>query len=150
MIYNYILCWIYSMTKCCNCFNFYPCILWDFIVLSLVLSWWRIKHETKISTVLRLARKKFVSKGSREKGTWEAHARSWRVMPDCQFYDCLARVMPSYQFRDCLMSRANPRGTHETLCLEDFRCDLLTFHPYYIYPHYPQKYERLFKEKNPR
>ena len=71
-------------------------------------------------------------------------------MPDCQFYDCLARVMPSYQFRDCLASRANPRGTHETLCLEDFRCDLLTFHPYYIYPHYPQKYERLFKEKNPR
>ena len=29
-------------------------------------------------------------------------------------------------------------------------CDFLTLHPYYIYPHYPQKYKRLFKEKNPR
>ena len=33
--------------KCCNCFNFVPCILWDFIVLGLVLSWWRIEHELK-------------------------------------------------------------------------------------------------------
>ena len=31
-----------------------------------------------------------------------------------------------------------------------FKCDFLTLHPYYIYPHYPQKYERLFREKNPR
>ena len=30
--------------KCCNCFNFVPYILWDFIVLDLVLSWWRIEH----------------------------------------------------------------------------------------------------------
>ena len=28
-----------------------------------------------------------------------------------------------------------------------FKCDFLTLHPYYIYPHYPQKYERSFKEK---
>ena len=31
-----------------------------------------------------------------------------------------------------------------------FKCDFLTLHPYYIYPHYPQKYRRPFKEKNPR
>ena len=58
-------------------------------------------------------------------------------MPDCQFHECLAR-------------RANPRDSRETLYLEDFKCDFLTLHPYYIYPYYPQKYERLFKEKNPR
>ena len=39
VIYNYILCWSYFMKKCCNCFNLFPCILWDFIVLDLVLSW---------------------------------------------------------------------------------------------------------------
>ena len=31
-----------------------------------------------------------------------------------------------------------------------FKCVFLTLHPYYIYPHYPQKYERPFREKNPR
>ena len=30
--------------KCCNCFNFVPYILCDFIVLGLVLSWERIEH----------------------------------------------------------------------------------------------------------
>ena len=29
-----------------------------------------------------------------------------------------------------------------------FKCVFLTLHPYYIYPHYPQKYERPFREKN--
>ena len=33
--------------KCCNCINFIPCILLDFIVLGLVISWSRIKHEMK-------------------------------------------------------------------------------------------------------
>ena len=35
------LCFILALfydKKCCNYFNFVPCILWDFIVLSLVLS----------------------------------------------------------------------------------------------------------------
>ena len=71
---NYVLqlCFMLALShdkKCCNCINLFPCILWNFIVLSLVLSWWKIEHETKISTVLRLARKKFASKGSYEKGT---------------------------------------------------------------------------------
>ena len=29
--------------------------------------------------------------------------------------------------------------TRETLCLDDFKCDSYTLHPYYIYHHYPQK-----------
>ena len=33
VIYNYVLCWLlFYEKKCCNCFNFVPCILWDFIV----------------------------------------------------------------------------------------------------------------------
>ena len=31
-----------------------------------------------------------------------------------------------------------------------FKYDFLALHLYYIYPYYPQKYERPFKEKNPR
>ena len=31
-----------------------------------------------------------------------------------------------------------------------FKSDFLTFHPYYIYHHYLQKYVRQFREKNPR
>ena len=66
--------------KCRNCINFVTCILlWDFIVLGLVLSWWKIKHEMKISAFSRLARKKFASKGFRKKATLEAHAENWRV-----------------------------------------------------------------------
>ena len=34
---------LFHEKKCCNCFNFVPCTLWDFIVLGLVLSWWRLK-----------------------------------------------------------------------------------------------------------
>ena len=30
--------------NCCNYFNLFPCILWNFIVWGLVLSWWRIEH----------------------------------------------------------------------------------------------------------
>ena len=37
VIYNYVLCWLYSM--CCNCFNLFSCILWDCVVLDLVLRW---------------------------------------------------------------------------------------------------------------
>ena len=30
---------LFHNKKCCNCINFVPCVLWDFIVLGLVLSW---------------------------------------------------------------------------------------------------------------
>ena len=126
-IYNYVLCWLYSMKKkCCNCINLFLCILWDFVVLDLVLTWWRIKHEMKISTILWLARKKFVSKGSCKKAMWEAYARSWRVK--CQT-----------SFREYFVRQAILRGTRETLYLEDFKCDFLSILSYYIYPHYSKK-----------
>ena len=38
VIYNYILCWLYSMTKSLVIALIYFLVLWDFIVLSLVLS----------------------------------------------------------------------------------------------------------------
>ena len=31
-----------------------------------------------------------------------------------------------------------------------FKCDFLTLHSYYIYPHYPKLYERPQREKNPK
>ena len=76
-------------------------------------------------------------KPTHERAMWEAHARNWRVVLGCQFRECLAR-------------KANPRDIRETPCLEDFKCDFIILHPYYIYPHSPQKYERPFREKNPR
>ena len=40
VIYNYVfILALFHDKKCCICFNFVPCILWDFIVLGLVLSW---------------------------------------------------------------------------------------------------------------
>ena len=48
------------------------------------------------------------------------------------------RVRP---FRELLAKRSTWRI---------FKCDFLTLQSYYIYHHYPQKYERSFREKNPR
>ena len=91
----------------------------------------------KISAVSQLARKKFVSKGSYKKATWEAHAGSWRVKCQATFCEYFARQTIS-------------QGTHETIYLEDFKCDFLTLHPHYIYPRYPQKYVSAFQRENPR
>ena len=52
--------------------------------------------------------------------------------------------------RLCRVSKTFSRNTRETLCLEDFECDFFTLHSYYIYPNYPQKYERPFREKKPQ
>ena len=40
------------------------------------------------------------------------------------------------------MKQAILQGTRETLCLEEFKCDFLTFYPHYIYLHYLQKYQQ--------
>ena len=54
-------------------------------------------------------------------------------------------------FRECFMGKAFSQDTRKTLYLEDFfNCDFLTLHPCYVYPYYPLKYERPFREKNPR
>ena len=66
--------------KCCNCSNFVPCILWDFIVLGLVLTWWRLKLKWRISG--------FREKLSRERGREEHIIGSWRVVPSCRFREC--------------------------------------------------------------
>ena len=116
---------LFHNKKCYNCNKLFLCILWNFIILGLVLSWWKIKHAMKISAISRLARKKLESKGTR-KPTWEAHAGSWKVK--CQAV-----------FREYFIRKAISWGTHETLCLEDFKCNSYTLHPYYVYPHYPQK-----------
>ena len=80
MIYNYVLYWLYSMTKkCYNCINLFHCILWDLLVLGLVLNWWRIKLEMKISAILRLAHKKFARKGSHEKHMLEVEESSAKL-----------------------------------------------------------------------
>ena len=39
------------------------------------------------------------------------------------------------------------RDTCKTFCLEDFKCDFLTLHPYYIYPHNPQKQRGYLERK---
>ena len=62
---------------------------------------------------------------------------SWRVMPGCQFRECLE----GKTFLEVLAKHSAWRI---------FKCDFLIFHPYYIYPHYSQKYEKPFREKNPR
>ena len=73
--------------KCCKCIKLFHCILWDFIVFDLVLSWWRIKLQMKISAISQLAHKKFASKGSREKVMWEAYAKNWIVKCQAIFHE---------------------------------------------------------------
>ena len=63
--------------KCCNCSNFVPCILWDFIVLDLVLSWWKLKLKWRING--------FHEKLNRERACEEHMTGSWRVVPGNRF-----------------------------------------------------------------
>ena len=84
---------------CCNCSNFVPCILWDFIVLGLVLSWWRLKLKWRIIG--------FREKLNGERACEEHMTGSWRVMPGCRFHECVA-------------GKAIPRDSRETFCPHDF------------------------------
>ena len=104
VIYNYVfMLALFHDKKCCNCFNLVPCILWDFIVLGLVLSWWRIKLKWRISGFhKKLARSKPAKEPCEEHMT-----RSWRVVPGCRF-------------RKCLAGKAFLRSSCETFFLEDF------------------------------
>ena len=40
--------------KCCNCINLFSCILWDLIVMSSVLGWWRLLTTVDFVTGSRL------------------------------------------------------------------------------------------------
>ena len=90
--------------------------------MNLVLSWWRLLKIVKFMTCFAT----YSQLDDPRKITWEAHVERWRVK--CQAV-----------FRESLCNLANPRVTRKTLCLNDFKCDSYTLHPYYIYPHYPQK-----------
>ena len=63
VIYNYVVYWFYFIIKSVIiALNYFFGILWNFIVLGLVLSLWKIKHKMKISAVMWLACKKFARK----------------------------------------------------------------------------------------
>ena len=120
--------------KFCNCFNFVPCILWNFIVLGLVLSWWRIEHKMKNQCSFAI-------------GSWEGFPRKWHMKSTCW------KLKSHASLKDfASVSRVRPSCEIPTkfFAWRIFKCDFLTLHPYYIYPHYPQKYKKPFKEKNPR
>ena len=69
----YFMLTLFHYKKCCICFNSVPCILWDFIVLGLVLSRWRIEHvlneQVDFTSVLQ------------EAYPWKSHVRStcWKL-----------------------------------------------------------------------
>ena len=92
VIYNYVLCWLYSMTKnviialfCSLYFVGFYCIGFS---IKLVKNWVRIEEQVDFMRNL-----------------WEANSQ------------------------------------------KIFKCDFLTLHSYYIYPHYPQKYEEVIQRE---
>ena len=119
----YFMLTLFHYKKCCICFNSVPCILWDFIVLGLVLSRWRIEHvlneQVDFTSVLQ------------EAYPWKSHVRStcWKLKSHASLEDfaSVSRVRPSRKIPTKLSAWRN------------FKCYFFTFHPYYIYPHYPQK-----------
>ena len=130
----------YSMTKSVViALILFLVLLRDFIVLGLVLSWWRIEHEMNEDQCISwLAHEKFVRRVP-AKRTREKHMiGSWKVMPGCQFCECL-------------VGKAFPWDTCKTLCLKDFLS--VTFLPFThtIYTLITHKsIRRLFREKNSR
>ena len=68
--HNIYVDWFHNK-KCCNCINLFPCILWDFILLALVLSWWRLLKELISQHGSQVVQPTNV--------TWGAHVESWRV-----------------------------------------------------------------------
>ena len=88
--------------KCCNCFNFVSCILWDFIVLGLVLGWWRIEHELKNKWISRKARGKLtrekvmsawrILRVSRGLALLARHSRNWQPNTTLQFLACASHM----------------------------------------------------------
>ena len=78
VIYNYVLCWLlFYDKKCCNYFNVISCILWDFIILGLVLSWWRIEHVLEKQKDFMRRSREACEKLTRETAMWEAH--DWKL-----------------------------------------------------------------------
>ena len=110
MIYNYVLLLaLFHDKKCCNCINLFPCIFVGFYCIG-----FSIKSREKYMT------------------------GSWRVVPDCQF-------------QECLVGKAFPWDTHETFYLEDFLVWLSCPSPILYIPLLPTEIvRRPFREKNPK
>ena len=119
--------------KCCNCFYLVPCILWDFIVLGLVLSWWRLKLNWRSSAFHKKLRKAN-PQSSHVRSTW------LEVEESCQ----------AISFANVSRVRSSCEVVAKHSSWRTFKCDFLTLHPYYIYPHYPQIVRRPFRDKNLR
>ena len=62
--------------------------------------------------------------------------------------------LKSYTNLEDFVSVSQVRSSREILAKHStqriFKCGFFTLHPYYIYPHYSQKYERPFRAKNSR
>ena len=78
----------------------------------------------------------FREKGSHNKGMGEAH--DWKLKSQAVSFTSVSQVRPFLEVFAKLFAR------------RIFKCDFLTFHPYYIYHHYSQIVRRSFREKNPR
>ena len=115
--------------KCCNFINLFPCILWDLIVMSLVLSWWRLLKTVKFATCSRLTHEWTTRERSREKHMLE-------------FEQSFAKLYFASHSH-----LANSWVTCKTLCLNNFKYDSYTIYPYYIYPHYPQNCKEAIQKK---
>ena len=79
--------------KCYNCFNFVPCILWDYIVLGLVLSQWRIEHEINNQcNFLTNSWEEYPVKRAREKHMLEAEESCQTVI-----FSSVSQERPSHE-----------------------------------------------------
>ena len=90
----------------------------------------------KITAILRLARnkiaRKLLAKRAREKHILEAEDLSVRL-----------------HFANTLQDRPSHEVPTKLSILEDFYCNFLTIHPYYIYLYYPQKLKKGYSERKP-
>ena len=50
-------------------------------------------------------------------------------------------------FASHFVTQAKSRVTHETLYLDDFKCDSYILHSYYKCPYYPQNWKEAFQNK---
>ena len=71
--------------KCCNCFNFIHCILWDFIVLGLVLSWWRLKLNWRLVHFATTSWESLTLKILAKLTAWHDSSASNHVLLTCPF-----------------------------------------------------------------
>ena len=138
MIYNYVLCWLYSTTKSVVIALILFLVFWGIYCIGFSIKLVKNRAWNEDQCISQLAREKFVRRVP-AKRTREKHMiGSWRVMPGCQFCECL-------------VGKAFPWDTCKTLCLKDFLS--VTFLPFThtIYTLITHKsIRRPFRDKNPK